>query len=115
MRALGDVNVSDGWREFQDEIFEGWPEALRARSGQSFELTTTASQREEMLATTDAVLLGYPYPKRILSRMPRLRWAHLAGAGVSSLAASEWWSSEVTTTSSRGHTNADLIGETVMA
>jgi len=115
MRTLGDVNVFDGWREFQDEIFDGWPEALRARSGQSFDLTTAAAQREEMLATADAVLLGYPYPKRILTRMPKLRWAHLAGAGVSSLADSDWWDSEVTTTSSRGHTNPELIGETVMA
>jgi phosphoglycerate dehydrogenase-like enzyme len=115
MRAIGDLNVIDGWREFQDEIFERWPEALRGRSGQAVEQTTTASQREEMLASADAVLLGYPYPKHILSRMPRLRWVHLAGAGVSSLAGSEWWASAVLTTSSRGHTNAALIGETVMA
>ncbi len=115
MRAAGDVNVIDGWREFQDEIFEGWPEGLRARSGQAVEQTTSAAQREEILASADAVLLGYPYPKHILARMPRLRWVHLAGAGVASLAGSEWWASAVATTSSRGHTNAALIGETVMA
>ena len=110
------LNVIDGWPEFQDVLAQDWPPSLLQRSPASLPPRKLSdAERDAALSTAEVVLLGYPYPKHLPSRMPKLRWAHLGGAGVSSLADSDWWASGIPTTSSRGQTNAETIAEAAVA
>ncbi len=70
---------------------------------------------EELVAQADVLLLGYPVPRGVVSRTPRLRWAHHTQAGVSNLHGSDLWDSPVILTSSRGHVAATAIAEYVIA
>ncbi len=110
------LNVIDGWSEFQDELAQDWPQSMLQRSSTSLPPHKLSdAERDAVLSTAGVVLLGYPYPKHLPGRMPKLTWAHLGGAGVSSLAGSDWWASGIPTTSSRGHTNAETIAEAAIA
>ena len=110
------LDVIDGWPEFQDLLAQEWPPSLLQRSPASQPPRKLSdSERDAALSAAEVVLLGYPYPKHLPSLMPKLKWAHLGGAGVSSLAGSDWWAGGVPTTSSRGHTNAETIAEAAIA
>jgi phosphoglycerate dehydrogenase-like enzyme len=108
--------VIDGWPEFQDELQKDWPSSLLQRSSAAPPTRKLSdAERDHVMRTAEVALLGYPYPRHLTGRLPNLKWAHLGGAGVSSLAGSDWWASGIPTTSSRGHTNAEAIAETAMA
>ena len=61
------------------------------------------------------LLVGYPVPEDLAARSPRLAWAHHTQAGVSNLAGTDLWDSEVTLTSSRGAMAATAIAEYALA
>jgi phosphoglycerate dehydrogenase-like enzyme len=67
------------------------------------------------LAEADVLLIGYPVPKDVASRIPRLQWAHHTQAGVSNLLGSDLWSCAATLTSTRGSVSATAIAEYVLA
>lgn len=68
-----------------------------------------------ILAQAEVLLVGYPVPAGLAARSPRLVWAHHTQAGVSNLAGTDLWGSEVTLTSSRGAVAATAIAEYVLA
>jgi phosphoglycerate dehydrogenase-like enzyme len=70
---------------------------------------------EAILAQAEVLLIGYPVPGDLAARSPRLAWAHHTQAGVSNLAGTDLWASEVTLTSSRGAVAATAIAEYVLA
>src|SRR5215469_8137797 len=69
----------------------------------------------DILAQADVLLVGYPVPEGLAARSPRLVWAHHTQAGVSNLAGTDLWASEVTLTSSRGVVAATAIAEYALA
>jgi phosphoglycerate dehydrogenase-like enzyme len=73
------------------------------------------AERDRLLAQADVLVVGYPVPRRIAERAPRLRWAHHVQAGVSNLHRSDLWSSEVLLTSGRGSVATRAIAEYVIA
>jgi phosphoglycerate dehydrogenase-like enzyme len=68
-----------------------------------------------ILAQAEVLLVGYPVPEGLAARCPRLAWAHHTQAGVSNLAGTDLWASEVTLTSSRGAMAATAIAEYALA
>ena len=72
-------------------------------------------QLADILAQAEVLLVGYPVPEGLAARSPRLVWAHHTQAGVSNLAGSDLWASEVTLTSSRGVVAATAIAEYALA
>ena len=69
----------------------------------------------DVLARAEVLLVGYPVPENLAALSPRLVWAHHTQAGVSNLAGSDLWGSEVTLTSSRGVVAATAIAEYALA
>jgi phosphoglycerate dehydrogenase-like enzyme len=68
-----------------------------------------------VLAEAEVLLVGFPVPDGLAARSPRLVWAHHTQAGVSNLAGTDLWDSEVTLTSSRGAVAATAIAEYALA
>src|ERR1700735_2726272 len=64
-----------------------------------------------VLAQAEVLLFGYPVLADVAARSPRLVWAHHTQAGVSNLAGTDLWDSEVTLTSSRGSMAPTAIAE----
>ncbi len=69
----------------------------------------------DILAQAEVLLVGYPVPGGLAAGCPRLAWAHHTQAGVSNLAGTDLWASEVTLTSSRGAMAATAIAEYALA
>jgi phosphoglycerate dehydrogenase-like enzyme len=69
----------------------------------------------DILAQAEVLVVGYPVPERIAARSPRLVWAHHTQAGVSNLAGTDLWDSQVTLTSSRGVMAVTAIAEYALA
>ncbi len=70
---------------------------------------------ETILTHAEVLLVGFPVLEDLAARSPRLVWAHHTQAGVSNLAGTDLWGSEVTLTSSRGAVAATAIAEYVLA
>ena len=68
-----------------------------------------------ILAQAEVLLVGYPVPEDLAARSPRLVWAHHTQAGVSNLAGTDLWGSDVILTSSRGAVAATAIAEYALA
>jgi phosphoglycerate dehydrogenase-like enzyme len=68
-----------------------------------------------ILAQAEVLLVGFPVPEGLAARSPRLVWAHHTQAGVSNLAGTDLWGSEVILTSSRGAVAATAIAEYALA
>jgi phosphoglycerate dehydrogenase-like enzyme len=78
----------------------------------------TGSDSDELatiLGQAEVLLVGYPVPAGLAAGAPRLSWAHHTQAGVSNLAGSDLWDSDVTLTSSRGVVTATAIAEYALA
>jgi len=84
----------------------------RAGSGES---AAPDAQLGAILAHAEVLLVGYPVPAGLAALSPRLAWAHHTQAGVSNLAGTDLWSSDVTLTSSRGAVAATAIAEYAVA
>ncbi|MBV9856154.1 MAG: D-2-hydroxyacid dehydrogenase [Streptosporangiaceae bacterium] len=69
----------------------------------------------DICAQAEVLLVGYPVLEGLAAMSPRLVWAHHTQAGVSNLAGTDLWGSEVTLTSSRGAVAATAIAEYALA
>jgi len=95
-------------------VFDANFAAPRRRAG-SGDTAAPGSALAAVLAQAEVLLVGYPVPDGLAALSPRLVWAHHTQAGVSNLAGSDLWSSDVTLTSSRGAVAATAIAEYAVA
>ncbi|HEY2332165.1 MAG TPA: NAD(P)-dependent oxidoreductase [Acidimicrobiales bacterium] len=103
------VVVLDGTAAFASEVHDDDP------GGRAPEAEVPREERDRLLGRAEVLVIGYPVPRSIAGRAPRLRWAHHTQAGVSNLHRSDLWSSTVTLTSSRGTVSARAIAEYAIA
>ena len=103
-----------GW--FDGEIIDTWPEFTSQRYLRPPEdEKQNRAARDAALADSEVVLGGWPYPKDIRARTPKLKWFHQGNAGASNLRLGDLWDSGVMTSTSRGHGNTLPMAEYVMA
>jgi phosphoglycerate dehydrogenase-like enzyme len=89
--------------------------AAPARRAGAGDLAAPGSDLAAILARAEVLLVGFPVPEGLAALASRLVWAHHTQAGVSNLAGSDLWSSDVTLTSSRGAVAATAIAEYAVA
>ena len=87
----------------------------RHRAGPDGQAAPGSGSLADILAQAEVLLVSYPVPEGLAALSPRLVWAHHTQAGVSNLAGSDLWRSEVTLTSSRGAVAATAIAEYALA
>jgi phosphoglycerate dehydrogenase-like enzyme len=92
-------------------VFDANFAAPGRRAGQGGTAAADPGLLADILGQAEVLLVGYPVPQGLAARCPRLAWAHHTQAGVSNLAGTDLWASEVTLTSSRGAMAATAIAE----
>jgi phosphoglycerate dehydrogenase-like enzyme len=103
-----------GW--FDGEIRDTWPAATAARylapgaTGHG-----TREERDRLLAEADVILGGWPFPRDLRARSPKLKWFHQRPAGASNLLLGDLWGSDVLVTTSRGAGNTLAMAEYAVA
>ncbi|MGE0056810.1 MAG: NAD(P)-dependent oxidoreductase [Dehalococcoidia bacterium] len=100
------------------ELLKGeWPARTVERFlGGMIEEPLPAEELDALLGRTHVLMLGNPFPKRVVGRMPELIWGHFNFAGVSNLMGSDWYGAEgPMITSSRGYISPRPIAESVIA
>lgn len=108
------VTTAVGW--FDAELRETWGDYVAdGYLPRNSVDTGTRAERDALLAEADIVLCGFPPPKDLVARAPRLQWVHQTPAGASNLVGSDLWGSDVVVTTSRGLGNTLAIAEYVVA
>ncbi len=99
-----------GW--FDGEIRDTWSEyAIQRYLTPGSAGAGTRAERDRLLAEAEIVIGGWPFPKDLRSRAPRLKWFHQRQAGASNLFDADLWGSDVVVTTSRGVANPLPIAE----
>ena len=99
-----------GW--FDGEVRETWTDYAAARyliPGSAG--SGTREERDRLLGEAEVVLGGWPFPRDLRARAPRLKWFHQRQAGASNLIGSDLWASDIVVTTSRGAANPLPIAE----
>jgi hypothetical protein len=110
------INLVDAGGWFDGEYRETWPAYSAARylspnsTGQG-----TREERDKLLAETEVILGGWPFPLDLRARAPRLKWFHQRPAGASNLLIGDLWGSDVMVTTSRGAGNTLAMAEYAVA
>src|SRR6266436_4755629 len=97
------VRLTDAGGWFDGEYRETWPAYTAARylaTGATG--SGTRADRDRLLAQTEIILGGWPFPLDLRARAPRLKWFHQRPAGASNLLRGDLWGSDVAVTTSRG-------------
>jgi len=103
-----------GW--FDVELRATWPQWTVDRYlGVNHNRVPTFAERQDVLATAEIVLTGWPPLKDLRERAPRLRWVHELPAGASNFLDTDLWNSDIMVTTSRGLTNRRPMAEYVLA
>ena len=103
-----------GW--FDGEIRDTWTDYAAVRYLMPGAVGSgTREERDLLLAEAEVVLGGWPFPRDLRARAPRLKWFHQRQAGASNLIGSDLWASDVTVTTSRGAANPLPIAEYAVA
>jgi len=103
-----------GW--FDVELRETWPPwTVQRYLGERAGPVSSREQRDQLLASAEIVLGGFPFPLDLRARAPRLRWFHQLPAGASNLLRGDLWGSDVIVTTSRGHGNTRAMAEYALA
>lgn len=100
-----DGEIRDTWNEFAANRY-----LMPGSTGAG-----TRDERDRLLAEAEIVIGGWPFPRDLRSRAPRLKWFHQRQAGASNLFNSDLWESEVVVTTSRGAANPLPIAEYAVA
>ena len=110
------IQLSDAAGWFDGEYRKTWPAFTVDRylapntTGRG-----TRDERDQMLARSDIIIGGFPFPLDLRARSPRLKWFHQRPAGASNLLRGDLWKSDVTVTTSRGSANGLAIAEYAVA
>jgi phosphoglycerate dehydrogenase-like enzyme len=110
------INLVDAGGWFDGEYRETWPAYSAARylspnsTGQG-----TREERDRLLAETEVILGGWPFPLDLRARAPKLKWFHQRPAGASNLLIGDLWGSDVMVTTSRGAGNTLAMAEYAIA
>ena len=103
-----------GW--FDDEMRETWPQwSVQRYLGHRRSPTSSRQRRDELLASAEVILGGFPFPLDLRARAPQLRWFHQLPAGASNLLRGDLWGSDVVVTTSRGAGDTRAMAEYVVA
>ena len=110
------LKVVDGRSRFDVELRETWPPwTVRRYLGPREGPSSSRQERDQLLASAEIILGGFPFPLDLRARAPRLHWFHQLPAGASNLLRGDLWGSEVIVTTSRGHGNTRAMAEYVLA
>ncbi len=110
------LRVLDGRGLFECEYEQTWPAyAVQRYVAGRRTRDSTREQRDQLLATAEVILGGWPFPLDLRARAPRLKWFHQRPAGASNLLLGDLWGSDVMVTTSRGHGNTLPMAEYVLA
>ena len=110
------VKFTDAGGWFDGEIRETWPEfTIRRYMGPPVAIKSTREERDELLARSQIIYGGFPFPLDLRARAPRLKWFHQRPAGASNLRRGDLWNSDVIVTTSRGYVETRPIAEYVVS
>src|SRR2546430_6147144 len=103
-----------GW--FDGEMRDTWPQwTVQRYLGHRQSPASSRQRRDELLASAEIILGGFPFPLDLRARAPRLRWFHQLPAGASNLLRGDLGSSGVIVTTSRGYGNTRPMAEYALA
>src|SRR6202158_6202595 len=103
-----------GW--FDVELRETWPSwTVQRYLGRGSGPISAREERDQLLASAEIILGGFPFPLDLRARAPRLRWFHQLPAGASNLLRGDLWGSDVIVTTSRGYGNTRAMAQYVLA
>jgi phosphoglycerate dehydrogenase-like enzyme len=108
------VTDASGW--FDGEYRGTWPAYTASRYLRPGSVGAgTREERDRLLAETEVILGGWPFPLDLRARAPRLKWFHQRPAGASNLLRGDLWGSDVIVTTSRGVGSTLAMAEYVLA
>jgi phosphoglycerate dehydrogenase-like enzyme len=110
------VQLTDAGGWYDGEIRETWPAFTSARYlAPSAKGSGTREERDRLLAEAEIILGGWPFPRDLRARAPKLKWFHQRPAGASNLLVGDLWGSDVVVTTSRGAGNTLAMAEYAVA
>ena len=110
------VQLTDAGGWYDGEIRETWPAFTSARYlAPSAKGSGTREERDRLLAGAEIILGGWPFPRDLRARAPKLKWFHQRPAGASNLLVGDLWGSDVVVTTSRGAGNTLAMAEYAVA
>jgi len=110
------IHLTDAGGWFDGEYRETWPTFTSARYlAPGTTGSGTREERDRLLAETEIILGGWPFPLDLRARAPNLKWFHQRPAGASNLLRGDLWGSEVIVTTSRGAGNTLAMAEYAVA
>jgi phosphoglycerate dehydrogenase-like enzyme len=110
------VRLTDAGGWFDGEIRASWPAVTTARYlARDAADRGTREDRDRLLGAAEVVLGGWPFPRDLRVRAPKLKWFHQRPAGASNLLLGDLWGSDVMVTTSRGEGNTLAIAEYALA
>jgi phosphoglycerate dehydrogenase-like enzyme len=96
-----ELTDAGGW--FDGEYRKTWPAYTATRYLRPGAAGSgTREERDRLLAETEIILGGWPFPLDLRARAPKLKWFHQRPAGASNLLRGDLWGSDVAVTTSRG-------------
>jgi len=110
------VRLTDAGGWFDGEIRETWPAFTSARYlAPDAAGAGSRAERDRLLAEAEVILGGWPFPRDLRARAPKLKWFHQRPAGASNLMLGDLWGSDVLATTSRGAGNTLAMAEYALA
>jgi phosphoglycerate dehydrogenase-like enzyme len=110
------IRLTDAGGWYDGEIRETWPPYTSERYlAAAARGKGTREERDALLAAAEVILGGWPFPRDLRARAPRLKWFHQRPAGASNLLVGDLWESDVVVTTSRGFGNTLSIAEYALA
>jgi glyoxylate/hydroxypyruvate reductase A len=110
------VRLTDAGGWFDGEYRKTWPAfAVSRYVPRNSTGHGTREERDRLLAEAEVILGGWPFPRDLRARAPRLKWFHQRPAGASNLLLGDLWGSDVIATTSRGAGNTLAMAEYAVA
>jgi phosphoglycerate dehydrogenase-like enzyme len=110
------IQLTDAGGWFDGEIRETWPAFTCDRYlPPDTRGTGSRAERDSLLANSEVIHGGWPFPLDLRARAPKLKWFHQRPAGASNLLRGDLWGSDVTVTTSRGSGNTLAMAEYALA